>query len=183
MTHSMTGPLGQPAPAYPVGPFDEPGVYSDQIKLDHTTVIRDAAGQLRIATAGLNDSQLDTKYRNWTIRQICHHIADSHLHSLIRFRWALTEDNPLIKAYEEADWVQLVDCQEGAIEPAIAMVDGLHRKWVQMLESMTEAQFGRTFQHPQTRETVVLWTALSYYAWHSRHHTGQILWLRRRNRW
>lgn len=170
------------APQNPVGPFEGKS-YSESTKGNLIGVIRDAPENLAIATSGLSPTQLDTKYRNWTVRQITHHLADSHLHSLIRFRWALTEDNPLIKAYEESEWVELEDCRRGEIEPALAMLDGLHQKWAQVLSSMTPQQYERTFRHPQSGETVNLWDALNYYAWHSRHHTGQIAWLAERNRW
>lgn len=132
---------------------------------------------------GLSDAQLDTKYRNWTIRQITHHVADSHLNSLVRFKWALTEEQPRIKAYEEGDWVNLLDAQAGDVEPSLLLLDGLHAKWVQVLRSMTRQQYSRTFLHPQSGDSVSLWTALNSYAWHGRHHTGQIHWVRERNGW
>ena len=143
------------------------------------------SGSTAIAPAigGLSQSQLDTHYKNWTIRQITHHLADSHLHSIIRFKWALTEEHPTIKAYEEGDWVQLADSQHGDIEPALHLLEGLHAKWVQLLESMNEARFPRTFFHPQTETSVNLWMALNSYAWHGRHHTAQIRWLRDRHGW
>lgn len=165
-------------PDNPAGPFEFEEAYSDQVRAELTDSIAEAPSQLRSATDGLSDSQLDTRYKNWTIRQITHHLADSHLHSIIRFKWTLTEDQPTIKAYEEADWVQLKDCKAGAIEPALLMYEGLHAKWVQLLESMTEQQFARSFNHPQTGDSVSLWYALNYYAWHGRHHAEQINWRR-----
>ena len=170
-------------PDHPAGPFELIPEYDAARRTGLVDGIRSTPGDLRQALDGLGEEQLDTKYRNWTIRQITHHLADSHLHSLIRFKWALTEDHPTIKAYEEADWVELEDCRSGSVEPALAMLDGLHAKWVQVLDSMTEAQFSRTFHHPQTDESVTLWTALNYYPWHGRHHTGQILWLRQHHNW
>jgi uncharacterized damage-inducible protein DinB len=130
---------------------------------------------LRKAVNGLSDHQLETKYRNWTIRQIVHHIADSHVNSYIRFKWALTEPTPTIKAYQEADWVELADSRRGDIAPSVQLLEGLHVKWVQLLKLMTDEQFQRSFVHPQTGETVSLWSALNYYPWHCRHHTAQIL--------
>ncbi len=172
-----------PPPANPIGEFSPGEAYSEAAKSQLLEQLRDAPAELQRATSGLTDAQLDTKYKNWTVRQITHHLADSHLHSLIRFKWALTEDNPLIKAYEEADWVKLEDCRRGEIEPALSLLYGLHAKWVQLAESMAEDQFRRTFRHPQSGETVDLWTALNYYAWHGRHHTGQIDWLGEQYSW
>lgn len=170
-------------PDNPAGPFVSNDAYDEAVKAELIEKTRQAPSRLRKAVEGLTSAQLDTLYKNWTVRQITHHIADSHVHSYIRFKWALTEDKPTIKAYEEGDWVMLDDSKQGEIEPSLALLDGLHAKWVQVLESMTPAQFARSFVHPQTGETVDLWTALNYYPWHSRHHTGQILWLRDRHGW
>jgi len=158
----------QTPPANPAGPFEPVEAYD---------------AELRAAVSGLDDQQLNTLYRNWSIRQITHHLADSHLHVMIRFKWALTEENPLIKAYNEADWVQLADCSSGAVEPALALLDGIHIKWVQVLDMMTQPQFECTYLHPETGDSVRLWTALNNYAWHGRHHTAQILWLRQLHGW
>lgn len=170
-------------PANPAGAFDPVQQYDESVKSDLIEQIRYAPGRLRAAVAGLSDDQLDTRYRNWTIRQIAHHIADSHLHSLIRFKWTLTEAEPLIKAYEEADWVDLADSRTGAVEPALVLLNGLHTKWVQLLQLMTPEDFERRFRHPQSGESVRLWIALNNYAWHGRHHTAQILWVREQHGW
>ena len=170
-------------PDNPAGPFDPVVAYDDIARHRLIGEIADAPDQLRAAVSNLTSDQLDTRYKNWTVRQITHHIADSHLHSIIRFKWALTETHPTIKAYEEGDWVQLADSKAGDVEPALALLDGLHTKWVQLLDSMTEEQFACTFLHPQTGESVDLWLALNNYAWHGRHHTAQILWLRERHDW
>ena len=170
-------------PDNPAGPFQEGQPFNSAKKQVLIEALRIAPAQLREAVDGLVDSQLDTLYKNWTIRQITHHVADSHVHSYIRFKWSLTETNPTIKAYEEADWVLLDDCKQGSVLPALGLLDGLHAKWVQVLESMDEAEYAKTFVHPQSGETVDLWTALNYYPWHARHHTGQILWLREANGW
>jgi uncharacterized damage-inducible protein DinB len=170
-------------PQDPVGPFTPVDEYDEGLGTALIELLREAPSRLREAIAGLTETQLDTKYKNWTIRQIVHHLADSHVHSYIRFKWALAEPNPTIKAYEEADWVLLSDAQHGIIEPSLLLFEGLHAKFVQLLLSMTPEQFDRTFVHPQTGETVQLWTALNYYPWHSRHHTGQILWLCDQHDW
>jgi trans-aconitate methyltransferase len=142
------------APDNPAGVFESVQAYDAEKKTLLTEKIRLTPTKLREAVSGLSDNQLDTLYKNWTIRQITHHIADSHLHSIIRFKWALTEDHPTIKAYEEADWVQLADAMHGDVEPALLLLDGIHAKWVQVLESMTEAQFARTYHHPQSGASV-----------------------------
>ena len=170
-------------PDNPAGPFQMVDSYDEQVKSKLLETLREAPENLRQAVHGLTAVQLDTRYKNWTIRQITHHLADSHLHSLIRFKWALSEDHPTIKAYEEADWVELTDSKIGDIGPALAMFGGLHAKWVQVLESITAAQFERTFFHPQSNESVSLWTALNYYPWHCQHHSAQIVWLRKQNGW
>lgn len=170
-------------PDHPAGPFEAVANYDEAVKSELIDHIRHAPSRLREAVAGLSDSQLDTVYKNWTIRQIANHIADSHLHSIIRFKWALTEDNPTIKPYAEGDWVQLADCKRGDIEPALALVSAVHAKWVQVLDLMTPQQFDRTFFHPEIGKPISLWTALNSYAWHGRHHTGQIQWLRESHGW
>ncbi|MGH8244882.1 MAG: DinB family protein [Gammaproteobacteria bacterium] len=110
-------------------------------------------------------------------------MADSHVNSYVRFKWALTEDQPTIKAYDEGRWSALEDARAGDIGPPLALLESLHARWVQLLRSMSEEQFRRSFIHPESRETVRLFAALPYYAWHCRHHTGQILWLRERHGW
>ena len=170
-------------PDNPAGPFTPTEVFDSQVKTELIGAIQHAPVLLRQAVAGLTSGQLDIPYKNWTIRQITHHIADSHLNSLVRFKWALTEQHPTIKAYDEGNWVQLDDSKFGDVQPALALLDGIHAKWVQLLESMTEDQFGRTFFHPQSGESVSLWLALNSYAWHGEHHTAQILWLRKQHAW
>ena len=175
--------MGPSPPKNPVGEFHAEENYQQEVRGRLIASIASAPAKLKAAVAGLTDEQLNTRYKNWSIRQIVHHVADSHVHSYIRFKWALTEDSPTIKAYEEADWVMLDDSAAGEIGQPLAMLDGLHAKWVQLLRTMTEDQFARTFVHPQSGETVSLWNALNYYPWHSEHHTGQILWLREQRQW
>lgn len=138
---------------------------------------------LRSAVADLSDAELDTKYRNWTIRQIVHHLADSHVNSYVRFKWTLTEDLPTIKAYFEDRWVSLEDSKSGPIDGSLALYEAIHARWVQLLRAMKFDDFARSFIHPETGQTVRLDGALSYYPWHARHHTGQILWLREYHGW
>ncbi len=170
-------------PDNPAGAFELVEPYAESVRGEFVESIRAAPKRLREAVAGLSESKLNTKYKNWTIRQITNHIADSHLNSVIRFKWALTEDQPTIKAYDEAAWVALADSKDGELEPTLLLLDGLHAKWVQLLDAMTREQYARTFLHPQSGETVSLWMALNSYAWHGRHHTAQIRWLRDQHGW
>jgi hypothetical protein len=170
-------------PQYPAGPFQPEEAPDASRREELIAVIETAPRLLRRAVAGLKDAQLDTRYKNWTIRQIVHHIADSHMNSYIRCKWALTEETPLIKAYDEGRWAALEDSLHGEVEPPLAFLEGLHRRWVQLLRTMTAEQFSRSFMHPETGQRVVLSSALCYYAWHCRHHTGQISWLREQKGW
>ena len=171
------------APLNPVGPFVAEADGGRQRWDEWIAVIENAPIALREAVEGLTEAHLETRYRNWSIRQIVHHLADSHVNSYVRFKWALTEDLPMIKAYDEAGWVALEDSRCGDIEPALALMAGLHQRWTQLLAAMTDEQFRRAFKHPESRKTITLQEALCYYAWHCRHHTGQILWLRQQHGW
>ena len=171
------------APQFPAGPFELIEEYDDVARERMTDAILHAPTRLRRAAGGLDDKQLDTKYRNWTIRQIVHHLADSHLNSMMRFKWTLTEDKPTIKAYFEDRWVSTLDAREGDVEPALFMLDGLHLKWVQVLRSMSESDYARELYHPERERFIRLWEALNDYAYHGDHHTAQILWLREQNGW
>ena len=171
------------APQNPAGAFEPEENYGPQRREQFLAVIEMCPGALRRAVAGLSDAQLDTRYRNWTIRQIVHHLADSHVNSYIRFKWALTEELPTIKAYDEGRWAALDDSRTGDIQAPLALLEGLHARWVQLLRSLTEQQFGRSFIHPETGKTVSLSAALCSYAWHCRHHTAQITWLRQQHGW
>ena len=170
-------------PQNPAGAFVPEEGYGPQRRAEFIADLAAAPRALRQAVAGLSDEQLDTRYRNWTIRQIVHHLADSHVNSYIRFKWALTEDMPTIKAYDEGRWAALADARTGDIGPPLALLQGLHARFVQLLRSLTEPQFARSFLHPETGKTVSLDAALCYYAWHGKHHTAQIAWLRDRHGW
>ncbi|MCC6509587.1 MAG: putative metal-dependent hydrolase [Pirellulaceae bacterium] len=165
-------------PVFPVGDFVSLADVDNDMRRAWIVDLAQLPSQLRQAVAGLSESQLDTKYRHWTIRQIVHHIADSHVNSYIRFKWTLTESTPTIKAYDENLWSDLPESRIGSITPSLQLLDGLHARWCQLLETLPPASYERAFVHPATRATVTLNSALAYYAWHGRHHTGQILWLR-----
>ena len=171
------------APQAPAGDFAAEENRGAERRDEFIAVIEAAPATLDNAVAGLSESQLGTRYRNWTIRQIVHHLADSHVNSYVRFKWALTEEQPTIKAYDEGRWAALEDSRDGDVRASLALLRGLHARWVQLLRLMTEEQFARCFLHPETGRTVSLSEALCYYAWHCRHHTAQILWLRQQRGW
>src|SRR4051794_5535205 len=171
------------APQYPAGPYEAQERPDARRRGEDIAALEAAPAALRRAVAGLSAGQLDTRYRNWTVRQIVHHLADSHVNSYIRFKWALTEEVPTIKAYDEGRWAALEDSRTGDVRAPLALMEGLHARWVQLLRSMAEADFDRSFIHPETSETVSLRATLCYYAWHCRHHTAQIRWLRQQRGW
>ena len=145
--------------------------------------LRSLADHLRAAVKGLGDAQLDTPYREggWTLRQVVHHVADSHMNSYVRFKLALTEDWPTIKPYDENAWVRLPDSSQ-PIEPSLVLIAALHERWVALLEAISDADYRRGFHHPVNGRQN-LGAALAYYDWHSRHHTAHITSLRKRQGW
>lgn len=170
-------PLGHPT--LPDSPLDRGArtAYIGQIAL--------LPDQLRAALAGLSAAQLDTPYRpgGWTVRQVLHHLPDSHLNCYTRFRLALTEDNPTIKPYEEQLWAELPDVAATPPAVSLALLEALHIRWTILLRHLTDAQWARTFYHPGTQRTFSLDQALVLYAWHGRHHVAHIAELRKREGW
>jgi uncharacterized damage-inducible protein DinB len=171
------------APQNPAGAFVLEVNYTPQRRHEFIAVIEAAPAAMRKAVTGLTDEQLDTRYRNWTIRQIVHHMTDSHVNSYVRFKWTLTEERPTIKPYDDGRWAALADSRTGDVRAPLALLEGLHIRWVQLLRSLSEEQFNRSFFHPDSGQTVSLNEALCYYAWHCRHHTAQITWLREQHGW
>ena len=143
-----------------------------------------APAALAAAVKGLNDKQLDTPYREggWTPRQICHHIADSHMNAYIRFKLGVTEDNPTVKPYNEATWAETIDGRTAPLSVTLPVIDGLHARWVQFLRSLDAKALARTVQHPE-RGPMTLVDLLQLYAWHGKHHTAHITGLRQRMGW
>ena len=170
-------------PQDPAGPFRAETNYGEDRKQYFISTIEEAPLKLRGLVDGLTRVQLNTPYRNWSIRQIVHHLADSHVHSYIRFKWTLTEEQTTIKAYDEGAWALLEDSLTGPIDAPLALLEGLHKCWVQLLRMMTNEQYGRSFHHPESGKTVPLSEALCYYAWHCRHHTAQTEWLVDKHGW
>lgn len=169
---------------YPIGRFRPPATISQAERTAWIKELTSLPAKLREAIADLDHAQLETAYREggWTLRQVVHHLPYSHLNSYTRFRLALTEENPPIKAYREADWAELSDAKAAPVELSLKLLEGLHERWVILLRSMSDAQFGRTFQHSELGQ-VKLDQALGLYAWHGRHHVAQIAALRRRSGW
>ena len=169
---------------YPIGRFRAPEPPSPNDRAAQIETLRRLPERLRAAAAGLDDRQLDTPYREggWTVRQLVHHIADSHANSYVRFKLALTEDWPTIKAYDEAAWAELPEARTLPVEPSLKWIEAMHARWVAMLESMTDSDFEKGFLHPE-RGRMTLATNLALYDWHSRHHTAHIAGLRARMGW
>ncbi|HLK69513.1 MAG TPA: putative metal-dependent hydrolase [Bryobacteraceae bacterium] len=168
---------------FPIGKFDfsAPVAAEDRPRL--IDQIEATPAGLRAAVSGLTAEQLDTPYRpgGWSVRQTVHHVADSHINSFVRLRLALTENEPTIKPYDEAKWAELVDVQM-PVEVSLGLLEYLHQRWVVLLRSLADAEFARTFRHPEVG-VVRLDTNLALYAWHGRHHTAHITALRQRNGW
>jgi len=170
-------------PRYPVGEFNPPASPSPQEIRRAIDTIAACPKALRAAIAGLNDAQLDTPYRDggWTVRQVTHHIADSHMNAYMRFKWGLTEDTPAIKTYEEKDWAQTPETR-APIAFSLDLLTALHERWVTLLRGMRPADFARTIKHPEWG-LPSLDTMLALYAWHGRHHTAHVTSLRERMGW
>ena len=169
---------------YPVGKFH----HESDVTLDQRRAwirqIADAPAALRQAVDGLNDEQLETPYRpdGWTIRQVVHHVPESHMNAYIRYKLALTEDNPTIKPYDETAWSKVADTARTPINVSLALLDALHTRWVILLESLGEADFARPLIHPERGQITLDWM-LQLYAWHGRHHVAHITSLKNRRGW
>jgi hypothetical protein len=168
---------------FPVGRFAFTSADASS-RAEAIAVIADLPARLRSAVQGLSDAQLDTPYRpgGWTVRQVVHHLPDSHLNAFTRFKFALTEDSPQIKPYDEAKWAELPDGRTGPLAPSLALLDGLHARWVLMLRAMGPAEYDRQLVHPENG-VMTLNRMLALYAWHSRHHVAHITELKRREGW
>ena len=170
---------------YPVGRFRHDAAAGAAGRERWTAEIATLPARFRAAVDGLSAAQLDTPYRpgGWTVRQLVHHVPDSHMNAYVRFKLALTEDEPTIKPYDEARWAALADV--GAVDPAVslALLDALHARWVAVLAGMAADDWGRGYRHPEQGRVVALDEALAMYAWHGRHHTAHVTALRERSGW
>ncbi len=169
---------------YPIGEFEPPEtVTAEQIR-GWIAEIERLPADLRAAVEPLSPEQLDTPYRpeGWTVRQVVHHVADSHMNSLVRFKWALTEERPAIKIYYEERWAELPDYSELTIEESLVFLESLHRRWVVLLRSLGEKELDREFLHPDTGPVKLAWN-IGLYAWHGRHHLAHVQRLAEREGW
>ena len=169
---------------YPIGKFMWTGSQSPDQRLNAIKDIAAAPAMMREAVAGLTSAQLDTPYRDggWTVRQVVHHVPDSHMNSYIRIKFALTEQEPTIKPYNEEIWAKLVDARTAPVDPSLELLEGLHHRWAVLLRSLTELEVQRKFFHPELG-TVTIDQYIALYAWHGKHHAAHITSLRERNGW
>ncbi|AJY76703.1 YfiT family bacillithiol transferase [Paenibacillus beijingensis] len=170
---------------FPIGHYEPARHLSNELKEQWITDIETLPMKLLEALDGLSEEQLNTPYREggWTVRQVVHHMADSHMNSFTRFKLALTEDNPVIKPYYEDRWAELDDTVKAPIAISLRLLESLHARWGILLRSLSTADFARTFVHPQSGETNSLEYYLGMYSWHGRHHMAHITSLRRRKGW
>lgn len=170
---------------YPVGSFRFDGDADPRTRARRIDEIAATPSHLRQAVEGLAAAQLDTPYRpgGWTVRQVVHHLPDSHLNAYVRIRLALTEEEPTIRPYEEARWAELPDARSGPIEPSLALLESLHERWLLLLRELGPSDFERRFRHPEHNRMFGLDEVIAMYAWHGRHHVAHITSLRRRMGW
>ena len=162
---------------YPVGRFARVTAPLDRAaRAAHIDIIEQMPARFRSLVAGKSDAQLDTPYRpdGWTVRQVVHHVPDSHMNAYIRMKFAMTEEAPAIKVYQESLWAELPEAKTGPVDMSLTLLDGLHRRWVMFLRALGDADFGRVYVHPELGR-VTLDEAIALYAWHARHHAAHIV--------
>ncbi|HYJ80818.1 MAG TPA: bacillithiol transferase BstA [Longimicrobiaceae bacterium] len=171
-------------PRYPVGRFDVEEAVTPERRAEWLRQVEEAPARLRAAVDGLSDEQLDTPYRDggWTVRQVLHHLPDSHLNAYVRIKLGLTEEVPAIKTYEEGRWAELPDSRDTPPEVSLVLLEALHARWMVLLRALGQAEWARTFRHPEWGE-MSLGKALAQYAWHGRHHVAHVTRLRERMGW
>ena len=179
----MTG--GDETLRYPIGRFEPPGPATDADRARWIAEITSAPAALRSAVSGLDEARLGTPYRpgGWTVRQVVHHVPDSHMNAYVRTKLALTEDCPTIKPYEEARWAELADTAAVPVETSLRMLELLHERWVALLRTLGPADWRREYIHPDHGRAFTLEQLLALYAWHGRHHVAHITSLRGREGW
>ena len=181
----MTTPTSATADLrYPIGKPERTMTLAPAARTAAIDALASAPAGLRAAVDGLSDAQLDTPYRpdGWTVRQVVHHVADSHMNAYGRFRFALAEDNVTIKAYDEAAWANLHDARTLPVQPSLSLLDAMHERLVTLLRAISADAFARTIQHPENGPMSVD-TLLAVYSWHGRHHTAHVTGLRERMGW
>ncbi len=170
---------------YPIGKFQVPEIIDSALIKKWILIIEEFPEKLESLTSGLSEEQLNTPYREngWTVRQVIHHCADSHHNSYTRFKWTLTEESPVIKAYFEERWAELFDTKSAPIFLSIDYLKALHRKWVYLLKGLSNEQLSKNFIHPESNSTVGLKENIGIYAWHCNHHYAHIEHLLKRKKW
>ncbi|MCW3466844.1 YfiT family bacillithiol transferase [Chitinophaga nivalis] len=170
---------------YPIGPFEAQADYTPAAIAGFIADIRFLPTLIEIAVQQLDAYQLDTPYRpgGWTVAQVVHHLADSHINAITRMKLALTEDNPVIKPYDQDGWVGLPDVMHTPVNVSVTLLHALHTRWADLMERLTDAQWERTFVHPEGRKVFNLKTQAANYAWHGKHHLQHILRLKERMEW
>jgi len=171
-------------PRYPIGKFELPKDVTPGLRQVAIDEIAATPAKVRAAVAGLSDVQLDTPYREggWTVRQVVHHLADSHMNAYIRLRFALTENQPTIKPYDENTWAHLDDARSAPVEVSLKLLEPLHERWVRLLRTVKTEEYARTLVHPDHGVKNVDWL-LFLYSWHGKHHTAHIAQLRKQKGW
>ena len=169
---------------YPIGKFSPLPALDDAGRLERIDAIAALPNDLMLAVDGLTDAQLDTPYRDggWTVRQVVHHVADSHTNAYIRMRLAVTEDEPTIKPYDEVLWAKLADSESAPVSLSLDVIDALHKRWTWWMRTLEPALFSRRFRHPEHGPRDMDWL-LQLYAWHGQHHLAHITGLSARNNW
>jgi len=170
---------------YPIGRFQRPENFTQEKINSCIQTIVDAPAQYRTAVAGWTDEQLDTPYRpeGWTVRQLIHHVADSHMNSYIRFKWTLTENEPTIKAYDEKLWGEELDAKSAPVDMSLGLMESLHARWGIVLRNLSPTDLQKKFIHPESGKAIALDTMVALYAWHSDHHLTHITRLKERMKW
>ncbi|MEO8568724.1 MAG: YfiT family bacillithiol transferase [Ginsengibacter sp.] len=175
--------------SFPIGKENEAEYYSnsfdEKVKGELLNDIKMLPAKLEYAIQDLDAHELETPYRpgGWTVQQLIHHIADSHINAYVRFKLGLTEENPTIKPYDQEAWAELPDTKNLPVNISLTLLHSLHARWYQFMLDMTEEQWQRTVYHPARQQTLSLWDLLKSYSWHSRHHTAHITNLRERMKW
>ncbi len=169
---------------YPIGPLSTPVPFTASHRAAAIRTLAEAPARFRLACAGLSEAQLDTPYRpgGWTVRQLVHHVADSHINAYLRTKFALSDDNPTIRPYPEAVWAEMTDGRLAPVSLSLDLLDALHGRWSMLLASLPSEAFARTLLHPE-RGAMTIDDVLAMYEWHSRHHTAHITGLREREGW
>jgi len=171
-------------PRYPIGKFSFDGTLTAAQRKQYLNDIEQTPARLRAAVRGLSDEQLNTPYREggWTVRQLAHHVPDSHMNAYIRFKLALTEDEPTIRPYMEDRWAELPESKQAPIDVSLTLLDSLHQRWTMVLRNIPDADWKRTFRHPEMG-LLSLEKTLALYAWHGKHHVAHVTTLREKMGW